>query len=259
MDLFLQEKRVLVTGSSRGIGKSIADNFLLEGARVMITGRSEDSINDTYKKFCKDYSDKRVLKYCGDLTEISEINKCLKYADELFEGLDILILNIGLSKSKPGLEADIFEWERMFKHNFWGSINLFYQSIPLLRKTVEPSVVFISSIAGMENTDAPIPYSVAKGALSIAAQSFARVVASDNIRVNVVAPGNVMFPGGRWEDIAAEKPEMVRDLLEKQVPQKKFASPQEIADLVLFIASKRASFITGAVITIDGGQTRCYL
>jgi len=259
MDLFLGNKKVLVSGSSKGIGRSIAENFLLEGAQVMITGRSENSLNEAYEYFSKRYSNRGVFKYCGDLTETNEIGECLEYVSEVFERLDILILNIGVSKFKPGLEADISEWERMFKNNFWGSVNLFYQSLPLLRRGVDASVVFISSIAGNENIGAPIPYAAAKGALTIAAQSFAKVVASDNVRVNVIAPGNVIFPGGRWEEITAEKPEMVRELLEEKVPQRRFASPQEIADLVLFVSSKRASFITGSVVTIDGGQTRHYL
>ncbi len=259
MELFLKDKRVLVAGSSRGIGKSIAGDFLMEGAQVLITGRSEDPLNAACEYFHKKCSDERVFKFCGDLTEPSEIDKCLEYADEVFGRLDILVLNIGSGKSRPGLEAGILEWQEMFRINFWGSHNLFYQAIPLLKKGEDANAVFISSIAGNENIGAPIAYSTAKAALTVAAQSFSKAAAPDNIRVNVIAPGNVKFPGGRWEEIIAERPEVVSELLEREVPQKRFASPEEIADLVLFIASKRASFMTGSMIRMDGGQTRGYL
>jgi 3-oxoacyl-[acyl-carrier protein] reductase len=259
MELFLKNKRVLVIGSSKGIGRSIAEGFLKEGARVMITGRNETLLTDTNQYLSNHYLKERVFTYCGDLTEGAEIGKCLEHTDQVFGGLDVLVLNIGSGKSRPGLEADLFEWERMFRTNFWGAITFFQQALPLLRRGTDANVVFIGSIAGVENIGAPIPYSAAKAAVTVAAQGFANVIADDNIRVNVIAPGNVKFPGGRWEEIEAERPEMVGELLEKKVPQKRFASPQEIADLVLFITSKRASFITGSVFTIDGGQSLRYL
>jgi len=259
MELFLENKRVLVTGSSKGIGRSIAEGFLKEGACVMIIGRTETSLNDTYEHLSNNYLKENVFTHCGDLTEVEEIGRCLEHADRVFGGLDVLVLNIGSGKSRPGLEADICEWERMFRINFLGALTLFQKAIPLLRRGTDANVVFIGSIAGTENIGAPIPYSAAKAAVTVAAQSFANLVAGDNIRVNVIAPGNVKFPGGRWEEIEAERPEMVRELLDREVPQKRFASPEEIADLVLFIGSKRASFVTGSVFTIDGGQSRRYL
>jgi 3-oxoacyl-[acyl-carrier protein] reductase len=259
MDLFLKNKRVLVTGSSKGIGRSIVEEFLKEEASVIITGRSQMSLDQTYENLSANYSKQKIFTHAGDLTVGAEIEQCLNFTDQVFGGLDVLVLNIGSGKSSPGLEADLLEWERMFRINYWGAITFVKEAIPLLKRGADPNVVFIGSIAGLEYIGAPVSYSAAKAALTVSAQSIAGIVASDGIRINVIAPGNVKFPGGRWEEIQRERPEMVEELLETKVPQKRFASPQQIADLVLFVASTRASFITGSVFTIDGGQSLRYL
>jgi 3-oxoacyl-[acyl-carrier protein] reductase len=115
------------------------------------------------------------------------------------------------------------------------------------------SVVAVGSIAGLESVPAPITYSAAKAALTAAAQALSRQVAG--VRVNVVAPGNVLFPGGGWERRQSDDPAGVRAYVEAEVPLGRFATPNEIADVVVFVASERASFLTGACLVVDGGQS----
>jgi 3-oxoacyl-[acyl-carrier protein] reductase len=119
-----------------------------------------------------------------------------------------------------------------------------------------PSITFISSIAGLEAIAAPIPYSTAKAGLQQAAKNLARQLGPEGIRVNTVAPGNVLAPGGTWEAKMAENPDQVKKYIETEVPLARFANPEEIAHAVVFLASARARFISGALLCVDGAQTR---
>lgn len=259
MDLGLKGKVVLITGSSRGIGKTIASSFLAEGARVIITGRDGTTLNETLGEFLNRYGAEFVYAYQGDLTNLDDIVKCVNLAVKKFNKIDILIANIGTGKSKPGLLADQSEWERILKLNLFGSINIVRELAPLMKKNGGGSVIFISSIAGCEVLGAPLTYSAAKSGLISASKNLSHLLAKDNIRVNTVAPGNIIFKGGRWEEIIRENPDTIENYIEKNVPMQRFGKPEEVADAVLFLASERASFITGACLVVDGGETRSIL
>lgn len=259
MDLGLKSKVVLITGSSRGIGKTIASSFLAEGARVIITGRNGNILNETLIEFSKQYNEDYIFSYQGDLTNLDEIAKCVDLAVGRFGKIDILVANIGTGKSKPGLAADNLEWERILKFNLMGSINIIREVVPLMKKNGGGNIVFISSIAGYEVLGAPVTYSVAKSGLISAAKNLSHILAEDNIRVNTVAPGNIIFKGGRWEEIIREKPDIIENYIRKNVPMQRFGKPEDVADAVMFLASERASFITGACLVVDGGETRSIL
>lgn len=259
MDLGLKDKVVLITGSSRGIGKTIASSFLAEGARVIITGRERTTLNETLEEFLNQYGAEFVCAYQGDLTNLDEIAKCVNLPVKKFNKIDILIANIGTGKSKPGLEADQSEWERIIKLNLIGSMDIVKEIVPRMKKNRGGNIVFISSIAGCEVLGAPITYSVAKSGLISASKNLSHILAKDNIRVNTVAPGNIFFKGGRWEEIIRDNPDIMENYIKKNVPMQRFGRPEEIADAVMFLASERASFITGACLVVDGGETRSIL
>ena len=259
MDLKLKDKVVLITGSSRGIGKAIASSFLTEKAKVIITGRDENSLNNTYRELSNQYGEDSICSYRGDMTQIADITNCLDFGVKRFGKIDILVANVGTGKSKPGLEADLDEWERIFNLNLLGSINAVRAVVPIMKKNSSGTIVFISSIAGREALGAPITYSVAKAGLISLSKNLSHLLAKDNIRVNVVAPGNILFKGGRWEEIIKEKPNIIEDYIKKSVPMQRFGKPEEIADAVVFLASERASFITGACLVVDGGETRSFM
>ena len=258
MDMGLEGKVVLVTGSSRGIGKAIASAFLAEGAKVVITGRDEKSLSKAYKELTRKHGKGCVYSFQGDMTDQRTAQKCLEYVETELCRLDVLVPNVGSGKSKPELEADTAEWQRMIGLNLMSSVVAVNALVPLIKKSGGGSIVLISSIAGLEAIGAPIPYSASKAAVIVLSKSLSVLLAKDNIRVNTIAPGNVFFAGGRWDELVKEKPGIVEDYIKKQVPMKRFGKPEEIADAAVFLASQRASFITGACLTVDGGETKSF-
>jgi len=258
MDMGLKGRVVLVTGSSRGIGKATASAFLAEGAKVILTGRDEKNLEKTRKEFSAKHGKGQVYSFHGDMSDKKTVQKCSEYIERELGQLNVLVCNIGSGKSKPGLDADMTEWQRMIGLNLMSSVAAVNELAPQIKKSGGGSIVFISSIAGLEALGAPFPYSAAKAAVNALSKNLSILLAKDNIRVNTIAPGNVFFPGGRWEEIVKEKPGIIEEYIKKQVPMKRFGKPEEIADAIVFLASERASFITGACLTADGGETKSF-
>jgi len=259
MDLSLQNRVALVAGSSRGIGKGIAAELLGEGCKVCITGRDAASLGSATAEFQSSYGADQVLDLQIDLTDESAAKRAADAVVARWGALDILVANIGSGKSVAGWEIDPSEWDRVFALNFRASVALAQAAIPKLAPSNGASIVFISSICAVEATPAPLAYSAAKAALNNYAKNLSRLVARQGIRVNTVAPGNVLFQGSRWEKRLNEQRESVTQMLDAEVPLRRFGTPQEIAALVAFLCSERAAFITGSCFVADGGQTRTIL
>ena len=257
MNLDLEDRRVLVTGSTRGLGLGIARSFLLEGAKVAISGRRSEAVKSAICYLSACCKEAKTLECAFDLTDSNAINSCLKRVSDEWGGLDILILNLGSGNSVSGLPG-VGEWYRMLNLNLVAAMETLRLAVRFLALGKEPTVVFVGSIAGLECIGAPISYGSAKAALLHAMKASSRYLAASGIRVNMVAPGNVLFEGGTWDRKMIEHPLATQEMLNRQVPLKRFGTIDEIADCVLFLASNRASFVTGACLTIDGGQTYSY-
>lgn len=256
MDLGLKNKVVLISGSSRGIGRATAGAFLSEGSRMVITGRDLKSVKATTREFEKKFSRDRVLSVAADLTKEAGIKKCVRKVISTWGRIDILVANIGSGSGKSGLEAKKSDWERMFNINLFGSVGLVKEVAPIMQKNKSGSIIFISSIAGIEALGAPLAYSVAKAGIIAFSKSLSQLLARDNIRVNAVAPGNIFFEGGVWDRKIKENSSKIKRYIKNNVAMQRFGKPEEIADVVLFLASSRASFITGACLVADGGQIK---
>lgn len=257
MNLELTNKVFIVSGSSRGIGKGIADVLLKEGARVAITGLDAEEVHDTYEEFSVIFPGK-IIECGGDLNKKGTLLLLEISVREKWERVDGLIANAGAVKPVASWEIPDEDWEWYFKANFRVAVRFVTHFIPYLKET-RGSIVFIGSIAGLEDIGAPLPYSASKAALTMYAKGLARKLAPDSIRVNTISPGNVIFPGGNWDNKRKSDPEGIEKMLKEKVPLQQFGAPHDIGNLAAFLVSDKARFITGSSIVIDGGQTALFV
>jgi 3-oxoacyl-[acyl-carrier protein] reductase len=256
VDLGLHNRIVLVSGSTRGIGRATAGVFLREGARVVVVGRGADSLGVTANSFRAEFGTDRLLAVQADLTSLEGIDHVVTAVDAAWGKVQVLVANIGSGKGTAGWRTNDEEWASLINTNLLGATRLVSAVLPGMIAASNGSIVLVSSIAGVESIPAPLAYSAAKAALVNYGKNLARHLGPSGVRVNVVAPGNVLFEGGSWDRRSAERPEETRRYIEQEVPLRRFAQPEEIASVVTFLASGRASFVTGACVVVDGGQTR---
>jgi len=255
MDLQLTDKVAFVSGSGQGLGKSIAESFLEENARVIITDIHEGRLNTTEKELSDKYHPSNIFSFKGDLTKDKDISTCVEESINRFGRIDFLVANLGSGRSVTDWNPTEEEWDRIFDLNFNGARKLTNAIVPNMIKCGSGSIIYISSIAGKEVIGAPISYSVAKASLIAYSKNLSNNLSQKNIRVNTICPGNIFFENGTWDIKIKQNPQEVNEMLATKVPLKRFATPHEIANIVLFLSSNKASYITGSCIIADGGQT----
>lgn len=255
MNLQLNSKNFLITGSSRGIGKSIAQAFLDESANVGLVARNSSDLKETSESLYTN-SESKISHWTADLTDKKSVQNLLDNVCTEWGEIDGIVLNVGDGRSKPEPITTTNQWESIWNTNFNSALFTARAFLPKLFKS-KGCIVFISSICGVEAMGAPTDYSVAKTALISFSKNIARKVGPD-VRVNVVAPGNIFFEGGTWDQKIKDDNEKVKNMLNEQVPLKRFGKPEEIADSVVFLCSKRSAFTTGACLVVDGGQTKSF-
>jgi len=253
MKLGLKGKKVVITGGSRGIGLAIAESFLAEGALVTLLARDTGHLDQARETLTKEFGVGSVNTIACDCSLQKDLASAAQSIQVSWITFDILVLNVGNGVSSAAAVPVKADWDQTWVQNFESARASCEALLPLLQGD-DPNILFISSIAGLEAIGAPSAYSTAKAAVNAFAKNMSRKLAPDT-RVNVVAPGNVFFEGGRWEELQDAAPEKVAGMLENNVPMKRFGTPQEIADVVVFVCSARAAFVTGATIVVDGGQT----
>jgi 3-oxoacyl-[acyl-carrier protein] reductase len=253
VDLHLNDRIALVSGSSRGIGRSIARGLMKEGATVYLTARDEEQLKETYNE-CSGEFRGRVHMFAGDLGKTRTIRTLIDQIIEEHGRLDIVVANIGSGRSQPGWDVEDRFWVEGMDINFHPAVRLVREAIRVMLPRKIGSIVVISSIAACEAIPAPVPYSVAKTALLGFVKNISNLVGPDGIRINSISPGNVFFKGGTWDRIIKEKKAWVDRYIKESVPMQRLGTPEEIADAVCFLSSERAAFITGTNLIVDGGQ-----
>lgn len=259
MDLNLTGKTALISGGSGGIGLAIARAFLTEGAGVAITSRDAGALDRARNALADTgHGDNLATIACDVSTEEGAARSVLETLAR-FGSIDCLVPNAGAAGYPTGWNAGADAWRDAFDANLFTGTNLVTAAMPELIRS-NGAITFISSITGVESLPAPIPYSAAKAAVHALAKGLADDLAKDGVRINVVVPGNILFPGGNWERKLQDpdKRPGIDAYITGQVPMGRFGRPEEIADAVLFLSSPRAGFITGATLTVDGGQTRAF-
>ena len=250
MNLDLNNKRVFIAGSSRGIGYGIAKKLYEEGCNVALNGRNLEDLISAASGL------PGAVSIEGDVSNPEIAKIIISRVESALGGLDILVCNVGSGSSVLPGEETYAEWQRVFALNLWSTTNLVEASRHLLQKS-QGSIVCISSICGSEVVrGAPITYSVAKSALHAYVRGIARPLGEVGVRINAVAPGNILFPGSGWEIKMQSDPIAIQDMLKSDVPLHQFGEPIDIANVVAFLASPLAKFVTGKTFEIDGGQVR---
>jgi 3-oxoacyl-[acyl-carrier protein] reductase len=256
MDLQLADKVAVITGSSRGLGVATAIALVQEGCRVVICARGEAQLEGAAAALRQlAGSPDRVLPIVADVATPSGVDKVIGEAVTTFGGLDILVNNVGLGRGSTIVDTSDQEWHEAIDQTLFPAIRASRLAVPHMRRRGGGSIVMIASIWGRES-GGRMTYNAVKAAEISLAKSLAQQLARDNIRVNSVAPGSILFPGGSWHRRQQEDPAGIADFVMRELPFGRFGRPEEVGAVVAFLVSPRASWISGASVPVDGCQSR---
>lgn len=254
MDLGIAGRTAIVTGGSRGLGRQAALSLAREGVHVAICARGEETLERTAAELRS--LGVKALGVVADVTRPADTARLFEAAARAFGKVDILVNNAGGSRGSDLERTSDEDIEEAFRLNLFGALRLTRLAVPGMRERRWGRVITISSIYGREHGGG-LAYMSAKAALIAATKHLALRLAKDGILVNSVAPGSILFTGGSWERFTVTQPkEVVDDFIKNNLPLGKFGWPEPVGDLVAYLASERASLITGTCINIDGGQSR---
>ncbi len=256
MDLQLTGKVAVVTGSSRGLGLASASALVEEGCRVTICARGAERLEATAGEL-RSRAGRRdaVLAVEADLAAAEGVERVVARTIETFGELDILVNNVGLARGTTIVETSDAEWEEAVDQTLFPAIRASRLAVPHMRRRGGGAIVMIASIWGRES-GGRMTYNAVKAAEISLAKSMAQQLARDNIRVNSVAPGSILFPGGSWDRRQRDDPEGIAEFVRRELPFSRFGRAEEVGAVVAFLCSPRASWVSGASVTVDGCQSR---
>ena len=256
MDLQLTDKIAIVTGSSRGLGLASARSLIAEGCRVCLCARGAEQLAAAAVEV--EASARRpnmILAVQADVSTNDGVALVIERTVERFGGLDILVNNVGRAGGTDLLDTSDAEWQAAFDETLFPAIRASRLAVPHMQRRGGGAIVMIASIWGRES-GGRMTYNAVKAAEISLAKSLAQQLAPLNIRVNSVAPGSILFAGGSWHKRQQADPQAIAEFITRELPFGRFGRADEVGSVVAFLASSRASWVSGASITVDGCQSR---
>ncbi|MDQ3264749.1 MAG: SDR family oxidoreductase [Myxococcota bacterium] len=251
----LAGKVALVTGSSRGIGRAIAEVLVREGAAVCLTARGAEALGEAERALA---SQGRVTSLAVDVTSEEGGKGAVAHTVKTLGRIDLLVNNVGGSRGTGKFdEVSAQQFREVVEANLLSTVHTSGPAVEWMKAHGGGSIIHIGSIFGREYASSAA-YTAAKAAITALTKEMAVDLARYRIRVNQVAPGAIFFPGGSWDRRQQTDPEKVMRMVENDFPWKRFGKPEEIAEVVAFLCSERASWVSGATVPVDGAQGRAF-
>ena len=258
MNLDLENKVAIITGSSRGLGLACARALAAEGCRVTLCARGESQLHAAAREVAAIAGGAdRVLAVTADVSRLDALDRLVHTTVSTFGGLDVLVNNVAVAGGASLLETTDAEWQEAVELTLLPTVRASRLAVPHMQQRGCGAIIIIASIFGRE-AGGRMTYNAVKAAQISLGKSLAQQLAASGIRVNTVSPGSILFEGGSWWKRQQQNPAAIAEFVTRELPFGRFGRPEEVGDVVAFLASPRASWISGTSVVVDGCQSRAF-